>query len=381
MLAYNQFQELQKSSNIAGRYRLEQIQYIQRSVFSHLLKQTEIVNNLAAVLAVLVKWEYTAVREYQGALADLVTELCQPTKNGIRVSYSKRQIEIALKTLQKLGYLIIPRQLTRQSINQKHSKIYFFHSSFNDLLEYPKDEKVSHISPPSRVTRTFKGIHPTDPVNSVTPCFNSNKCHAPEVINNIETPNPRVKNIKNIPETRERTTPQKIISSQQNNITGKPIRKDLKKIQRQVLQWISGCQILSGQKEAISLAAKFLEHQNADPVVFWVSRWPRLLNSEKSHATRQIIKALRNISPAPNKSKPYQPAPESTVQVDTVPVLPPDFDVEAFLAGLLLDKPYTGPGQTFIKRFRAGDETTQELMQIDLQQKIKVGKIKDLLFD
>jgi hypothetical protein len=372
MLAFNQFQDLQKSSNIADRYRLQQIQYPQKSVYSHLVGYPPVVQHLAAVFAVLVKWDFNAVREHQGAIAGFVTQLCNPTKNGSPVEYTNKQISRGLHTLKKLGFLIIPNQLTRESINKKHSKIYFFDDTFKTLLEHAGDRKVSYISPRSQKEPTFKGSYST---------FNSKKGHAPVITSNIETEKPRVKNIKNIPGARERSAPQQIISAQQKNNPGKPLRRDLKKIQRQILQWLGGCEILTGQTEAITLAAKFLDHQNADPVVFWVSRWSRLLKSEKSHATRQIIKALRNISPAPNKSKPFKPAMASAVQVDTVPALPPDFDVQAFQAGLLMDKPYTGPGQTFIKKFHAGDETTQELMLIDLQQKIKGGKIKDLLFD
>jgi hypothetical protein len=372
MLAYNQFQNLQKSSNIADRYRLEQIQYPQKTVYSHLVGYPPVVQHLAAVLAVLVKWNYNAIREHQSALAGFVTQLCNPTKNGSPVEYTNKQISRGLHTLKKLGFLIIPNQLTRESINKKHSKIYFFDDTFKTLLEHAGDRKVSYISPRSQKEPTFKSSCST---------INSKKGHAPVITSNIETAKPRVENIKNIPGARERSAPQQIISAQQKNNPGKPLRRDLKKIHLQIIHWLGGCEILTGQTEAIMLTAKFLEHQHADPVVFWVSRWSRLLKSEKSNATRQIIKSLRNISPAKRQPKPTKPVTASAVQVDTVPVFPPGFDVQSFLAGLLLDKPYTGPGQTFIKRFRAGDETTQELMQIDLQQKIKTGKIKDLLFD
>jgi hypothetical protein len=153
--------------------------------------------------------------------------------------------------------------------------------------------------------------------------------------------------------------------------------KDLSPIQRQIIHWLSGCSLLTGQAESIKLCGDFLSRCDDEQIGYWVKRWPAMTKAEKSFAVRQLIGSLRNLPPAVTSTPPSvaaslstDPCPESEVNTK----LPPKFEIDRFRAALLMGAPYDGPGRRFIDRFRAADSTTQDLMLADFQTRLKTGK-------
>jgi hypothetical protein len=124
------------SPRTADRYRLQKIQFPQNKAYTIFRGFRPVVQDLAAILLVLVKWDYDRLCEFQGALADIVTAKCKPVHpvTKAQITYTERQIRGALKTLEKEGYLIIPRSVSRE---EKLAKIYGFTANFRSLLDDP----------------------------------------------------------------------------------------------------------------------------------------------------------------------------------------------------------------------------------------------------
>jgi len=418
---------------IADRYRFQQIQYVQNAVYMHFRSQRPVLADLAATLAVLVYWKYDGFKEYQGALADHVTRICNPVnRKGEPVTYSKKQITDALKDLEHMGYIIIPRKLTRQSIDEKHSKTIIFKPSYAELLINPKPKPVpnsenfepseeipnltepkplapeifeyltsnespmevieggdpsslSHISPPLRSQETYKEPISNNYNNTlVTTCNNINNNRAFEIYNNKETTKPRDEVIENHTEkkySRTRTEPQKIIASVQPKRPQKKqkaLKKDLNRVHKQIIHWLAGCSLLTGEEEAIILTARFLEMANDERLQYWIQRWSKFFKkdtSEKSWAVRQIIVLLRDMKPVQTDT-----AGETPNTPPPPPTLPPDFDVERFQKAIeMKDFSYKGRGAGFVKRFHNSDATYQKMMLGQLSQRLKNGTLAEFL--
>jgi hypothetical protein len=384
------------SPRTADRYRLQQIQFPQSRAYAIFRGFRPVVQDLAAILLVLVKWDYDRFCEFQGALADLVTAKCQPVHPVTKepIEYTDRQIRGALKTLEKEGYIIIPRSVARE---EKLAKIYGFTSTFKALLNNPVALPVVELAGDAGDAGAKKSTG--DSISKPVPggskrCDNSPLRPKPAVSettgNNSTLPNSQL-SVVNIKESRaiDRTSRDRF----EKNSTGgdsqpkktvysrSQLPKDLSPIQRQMIHWLSGCSLLTGQAESIKLCGDFISRPDEEQIAYWVQRWPELGKSEKSFAVRQLIRALRNLPPAVTYTPPSVTAVLSTdpgPELGSDPKLPPQFELSQFRAALLFSKPYDGPGQAFIERFRESDQPTQDLMMMDLQRRIKT---KQPLFD
>src|SRR4030042_256752 len=282
----------------ADRYTISKIDYPQRCAYAHFRGYRPVVQDTAALLLVLAKWDYSRVCEFQGALADEVSEKCKPinpaTKEPIR--YTGRQIRGALKTLEAEGYLTIPRAVSR---DERLAKAYRFTPAFFALL----DE-----SPPKKTVYS-RAILP----------------------------------------------------------------RDISPVHRQIVHWLAGCAMLSGQSEAITLCGAFMCHHNDEQIGYWVNTWPDMTKSEKSFAVRQLIGALTALPSAAVTHNNTEAADCPPAVRQSVGDNPPH-DYDRFRAALIFGGAYEGPRADFIDRFRAADDTMKEFMLLDFQTKMKAGK-------
>jgi DNA-binding PadR family transcriptional regulator len=356
--------DLISDSRCADRYTLSKIQFTQQRAYTHFRGQRAVVQDLASVLLVLSKWGYDRFCEYQDALADLVTKLCKPINSKINapITYTGRQIRGALKTLEDEGYLSIPRTVSRE---ERLAKIYRFNPKFIALtaktLKMCDTDLLRRKPAMSEITRFDKF---SDPQNSV---FNTNESRAIDLTTRDD--------LGNIPDGGD-AQPKKVVYSRTK------LKRDLTPVQRQIVHWLAGCAMVTGQNEAITLCGDFVARCGSDEQIgYWVSTWPELTNSERSFAIRQLIGVLRS-HPTVTNIKPRQAMDVSAVlptyaSPEPVDESDPPPNLDRFRAALLTGASYAGPGQKFLLDFRAADDTTQELMLLDLQQKLKNGKFVD----
>lgn len=345
--------QLDLRERCADRHAFRKIDYPQKIAYAHFRGFRPVVQDLAAVLLVLVRWDYSKFCEFQGAIADIVSDICRPinpkTKQPIR--YTDRQIRGALKTLEESGFLSIPRTVSRE---ERLAKIYRFTPAFFDLVkESPIKVCDKDLLRPARaLSENTKSDRVTENLDSG---FNIKQSRAIDRTSRV--------NVENI--DHGDAQPKKSVSSRTT------LPRDLSPVLRQIVHWLSACSMLTGQKEAITICGAFLERQSDEQISQWVHDWPEMIPAERSFTVRQIIGYLRGLSPAVFSAD-CTYTPES---IDDEPTHKPAFDVDRFRAALLLGEPYDGPGRGFIARFRSADEDTKELMSLDLQTKIKTGSL------
>lgn len=370
------------SPRTADRYRFQQIKFPQNRAYAIFRGFRPVVQDLAATLLVLVKWDYGRFCEFQGALADIVTAKCKPihpvTKEPI--TYTERQIRGALKTLEKEGYIIIPRSVSRE---EKLAKVYRFTTNFKALLDDPPVRELASAgagaagveapreTPPEMCDNSL--LRPS-PAMSETTRENSNSPRSLLPVVKIKESRAIDRtsrdDIEKISKGKGDAQPKKTVYSRSQ------LPRDLSPIQRQMIHWLAGCSLLTGQAESIKLCGDFLSRCDDEQIGYWVKRWPAMTNAEKSFAVRQLIGALRNLPPAvsspPSDTAFFStdPGPESV----STSKLPPQFELDRFRAALLMGTSYDGPGRGFIDRFRSADSTTQDLMLADFQTRLKTGR-------
>lgn len=341
----------------ADRYTISKIDYPQRCAYAHFRGYRPVVQDTAALLLVLAKWDYSRVCEFQGALADEVSEKCKPinpaTKEPIR--YTGRQIRGALKTLEAEGYLTIPRAVSR---DERLAKAYRFTPAFFAILEEsPLKMCDKHLPRPGRA---MTEIPKSDRVIS-----NSD---IPVVIKNESRAIDRTSRDNLVKTNRaEDTQPKKTVYSRAI------LPRDISPVHRQIVHWLAGCAMLSGQSEAITLCGAFMCHHNDEQIGYWVNTWPDMTKSEKSFAVRQLIGALRALPSAAVTHNNTEAADCPPAVRQSVGDNPPH-DYDRFRAALIFGGAYEGPRADFIDRFRAADDTMKEFMLLDFQTKMKAGK-------
>lgn len=334
----------------ADRHAFKKIEYPQKIAYAHFRGFRPVVQDLAACLLVLVKWDYARFCEFQGAIADIVSDICRPinarTKEPIR--YTDRQIRGALKTLEDSGFVSIPRTVSRE---EKLAKVYRFTPAFFALVhESPVKMCDKDLLRPSRAL--FECTKPDRVTENQDSGFNTKQSRAIDQTSRV--------NVSNM--SHGDAQPKKAVYSRTT------LSRDLSPVLRQIVHWLSGCSMLSGQREAITLCGAFLEFQSDEQIAQWVDNWPAMISAERSFTVRQIVGYLRSLSPAVFSA-------DSTYSPESIdePTHTPAFNIDRFRAALLSGKPYDGPGKGFIDRFRAADEFNKELMLLDLQTKIKTG--------
>ncbi len=346
--------QLDLRERCADRHAFKKIDYSQKIAYAHFRGYRPVVQDLASILLVLVRWDYSKFCEFQGAIADIVSDKCRPinpkTKQPIR--YTERQIRGALKTLEDAGFISIPRTVSRE---EKLAKIYRFNSSFFALVQESPIKVCDKdlLRPIRSVTECTKLDRVTENLNSG---FNIKQSRAIDQTSRV--------NVSNM--DHGDAPPRKSIYSRST------LPRDLSPVLRQIVHWLSACSMLTGQKEAITLCGAFLELQSDEQISQWVNNWPAMIPAERSFTIRQIVGFLRGLPSAVSSADCITYSPESIDEPTHT------FSVDRFRAALLLGEPYEGPGKAFISKFRTADEDMKELMLLDLQAKIKSG---NMIFD
>jgi len=352
------------------------------------------LQDLAGVLLVPAGWDYQRFCEYQGALADHVTQTCRPVHptTGEAVEYTERQIRGALKTLEQEGYIYIPRTVSRE---EKLAKVYSFKQAFLDILNGSPLKSIElepvDASVDASVDAGASSPAPCSPAREVETakmCDNSllrpNRALSDSTGNNTTSDSQsygvNIKESRAIDRTKR--DPNEKISSGGDSQAKKTVysrshlARDLSPIQRQMVHWLAGCDMLTGQAESIRLCGDFLSRCDTNSNIgYWVQTWPEMTKSEKSFAIRQLVGALRQLPPAAPPLPPDEDLTSGSSEPESDPQIPPQFEISRFRAALFFGETYDGPGQDFISRFRAADQNLQDCMLADLQIKIKTGKI------
>jgi hypothetical protein len=320
-----------------------------------------VVQDTAALLLVLAKWDYSRVCEFQGALADEITAKCKPANPTTKepIQYTGRQIRGALKTLENEGYLTIPRAVSR---DERLAKVYRFTPAFFAILEKsPVKMCDKHLPRPGRamseITKSDRVISNSD---------------IPVVIKNESRAIDRTSRDNLVKTNRaEDTQPKKTVYSRAI------LPRDISPVHRQIVHWLAGCAMLSGQRESIILCGEFLSRRDEEQIGYWVQTWPDMAKSEKSFVIRQLIGVLRALPSAADvthnntEAADFPPAVRGSVEANP----PPDYD--RFRTALLFGGPYDGPRRDFIEQFRIANEDMKELMLLDFQTKMRIGKFFD----
>lgn len=350
----------------ADRYTLSKIKYAQNIAYAHFRGYRPVVQDLASILLVLARWDYTRVCEFQDALADLVSSICKPIHPTTKepISYSGRQIRGALKTLEDAGYLSIPRTVSRE---EKLAKTYRMNPSFISIvktspIKIVPDEDMCDNSilrrPPAMSDHSRADKAPEIPKSGFIPQSRAVECSA--------------RDDRNI--YMDDAEPKRAVYSRS------VLRRDLPSAYRQIVHWIAGCNMLTGQREAITLCGEFLSRANdGGQVAYWVEKWPEMTKSERAFAVRQLIGVLRAFPSAigldPAHCQSIADVAPASPEPGTPMLFPPN--VDRFRAALFFHEPYEGPGQKFVEKFRSADTDTQDLMLADLQIAVKNGKFVD----
>lgn len=342
----------------ANRYTISKIDYPQKIAYARFRGFRAVVQDTAALLLVLAKWDYSRVCEFQEALADEITDKCRPvnptSKEPIR--YTGRQIRGALKTLEAEGFLIIPRAVARE---ERLAKVYRFTPAFFAILEEsPIKMCDKHLLRPAPSVSEIPRSH-----------IVSSNSQNPVVIKNESRADDRTSRDAVVKTTRaEDAQPKRTVYSRS------ALPRDINPVHRQIVHWLAGCAKLSGQAEAITLCGAFMSRRDDEQIGYWVNTWPDMTKSEKSFAVRQLIGVLRALPSAAsvthNNTEAADSPPAVRESVGDNP--PPDYD--RFRAALIFGGAYKGPRADFIDRFRSADDTMKELMLLDFQTKMKAGK-------
>jgi len=369
----------QSKKRIATRYKFNQITTPFNTVYIHLKRESKAVQDIVATLCVLAHWEHTGFREYQGALSDHVTRVCEPAR-----PYSKNQMNKGLARAKALRLIHIPNRMSRQEIEEKACKEYTFLPDMFKLLELPKLQIIPKsfevdmwdTSIPSPKKQTTEKTSNTRPLfNPVIPCSNLNNSRTSTVVYK-EQPKVCVESGK---------------SQQGKKQYPKPPKNDLsaKEVLNQVVHWIPRCKMVKGKMEALALVGRLLDNLDDPQVEFWLKQWPEFSKSEKSFGIRSLIGVLRNFADSPPKARGPVKARAAArgeaklnqilgeAEKNTAP--PPehalaDFDIVKFKSALFFGEHYDGPGQAWITQFRKSDSQTQELLLLKLNCDLKQGK-------
>jgi hypothetical protein len=346
------------SDRCADRYTIGKIDFGQRCAYAHFRGFRSVVQDTAALLLVLAKWDYSRFCEFQEALADAVSDKCRPidpiTKKPIR--YTGRQVRGALKTLEAEGYLIIPRSVSR---DERLAKTYRFHRKFYEILDKsPVNVCDKHLLRPAPAVSEIPRSHIVSS-NSQNPVVIKNESRADDRTSRDAV----VKTIR-----AEDAHPKKTVYSRA------ALPRDLSPVHRQIVHWLAGCAMLSGQAEAITLCGAFMSRRDDEQIGYWVQTWPEMTKAEKSFAVRQLIGVLRALPSAAavthNNTDAADCPPAVRESVGDNP--PPDYD--RFRTALIFGGAYDGPRADFLAKFRSADDTMKELMLLDFQTKMKNGK-------
>jgi hypothetical protein len=394
---------ISRRGKVADEYRFSHVKF-GRDLYKFFANEQANVAHLASLLAVAVYWGYDYFEVSQGKLGALLVTVC-----GVDVAPSRRSVSGYLARLAALGYIVIPRKRSMDSV-----KTYRFTDKFKAVLDPEARQKMWDMQLHGNGGRTSSvGIKPQSNNIPVTPIFNTNENRA---INTTKTSKPEtavsrpnragLDNI-NRPETKKAEPKPKSIRparprnaarpAQPRNANGHSPAK-LSKFENSVRWWMFGYNGIVSVAEAEILVALFLE-LNAEGTDDFVnqlrSNWNKsggkgetMTEAERSYnvrclvghlrtvrddraAARAAVATAREISPAP-VAEVVTVAPEREFSPEEKRVRVAKLE-QAFHCALIFgDKDYDGPGAEIIERFRNASETEREQILNDIHE----GKIR-----
>lgn len=342
-----------------------------QDIFQHFVGERPLVGCLASMLAVFTIWNKEAFQISQGKLGYLVFKLFPQ----LGAQPSRHTVGEALKRLQTLGYIVIPK---RHDWGNKQTKTYTITHELRKIT-------------PGQVCAN--NLHAENKRNN-------EKRRKLQVITKLDTNNPIVtKTIARETKTNDETTPPrgklKIVSEPKREPKQQPKpRKKYRnwtpgKAYERVRYWLTRCDFFGSDSERFRALLIFAETSKTDDWLAQIlAKWPEATNQERSWLTRKVVEHLK--SELENDPGPVAPVVPLQI-VKPEPVEPPEtpkpkpfkilheqeIDTEIFKNALIwgLKKTgYNGPGASFIDYFwQLGDNS-----QTAVIEKIQRGETLDL---
>lgn len=395
---------ISRRGKVADEYRFSHVKF-GRDLYKFFAAEQANVAHLASLLAVAVYWGYDYFEVSQGKLGALLVTVC-----GVDVAPSRRSVSGYLARLAALGYIVIPRKRSMDSV-----KTYRFTDKFKALLDPETRQKMWDMQLHGNGGRTSPlHIKPQSTDHSETPVSSTNENRA---INTTMTSEPEAAvsrptraNLDNInrPEVKKaEPQPKPIRPAGPRPTAPRPARPRnghapgrLSHFENSVRWWMFGYTGIASVAEAEILCGLFIElnAEGTDPFITQMrGNWNKaggkgetMTDSERSYNVRCLVGHLRTVRDdraaaraAAATAREISPPPVAEV-VAAAPAR--EFSPEekrvrvakleqAFHCALIFgDKNYTGPGAEIIERFRNATDAERDQILDDLHE----GRIKPI---